>query len=87
MLGEVLSQIQPTTLRQATLFAAAMLALNTAIVVHYLLEISKAQGLSEKQLNFLADVVFRNWDKLDEFDIMALRELGITMNEGHPEVP
>jgi len=84
MLNEVMSQLQPTTLRQATLLAAAMLALNTVFVVHYLLQISKAQGLTETQFNFLADIVARNMDKLDEFDIIALRELKIFQE--HPEV-
>lgn len=76
-----LDQYRSVSLENAPKLAAAVTGLNAIIMIRFLLQISKKQHLSTKQGKFLADFVERNSDRLEEFDIIALRELGMLNTE------
>jgi hypothetical protein len=65
------------SLEDAPKLAALMTGFNAIVMIRFLLQISKGQHQSMKQAKFLADFVERNHDRLEEFDIIALRELGL----------
>lgn len=52
---------------------AAAVAIHGIVLAHYIL----STGKTAEQARFLADIVSRNVDNLEEFDLIALRELGI----------
>lgn len=57
--------------------AAALSIAQAAMIAYYLLQIEKTVLVNEKRQIFLADIVSRNVDRLEEFDLIALRELGV----------
>lgn len=62
---------------EAMKVAAVFSVAQSVLLAYHLLTTSKVTNLNEKRVEFLFDIVSRNTDKLEEFDIIALRELGL----------
>lgn len=65
------------TVSQSLMVTAAIFAVQSGGMVHYLLKVAKVMETNEERANFLLDIVSRNMEHLEEFDIIALRELGM----------
>lgn len=65
------------TPRQALKITAALTFANGTALALFLLKIEKTVGITETRFNYLADIVSRNLDELEDFDIIALTELGM----------
>lgn len=62
---------------KATKFIAGAVFLQGAIVAYQLLNTSKVTDLNEKRLEYVCDIIGRNIEQLDEFDLIALNQLGL----------
>lgn len=62
---------------KAVKVAAIATLAQSAVLAYFLLDASKAAEVNEKRFLYMHDIVSRHMDKLEEFDIIALRELGL----------
>lgn len=77
MFNAGVSNIKTITPSQAMKLAAAGAAIQGLMLAAHLLKISKVTDETEKQFLFLADIVQRNMEHLEEFDLIALRDMGM----------
>lgn len=62
---------------EALMVSAGVLAIQSGAMVIHLARIARVGIEYEKQSKFLLDIVRRNTEHLEEFDLIALREMGM----------
>jgi hypothetical protein len=62
---------------EALMVSAGVLAIQSGAMVFHLVRIAKVGIEYEKRSKFLLDIVQRNTEHLEEFDLIALRDMGM----------
>lgn len=62
---------------KALRLVAGLTVVQAVAIAYQLLQVEEAVTANEKRQVFLLDIVRRNYDRLEEFDLIALRELGL----------
>lgn len=62
---------------KALKIAAGVIVVQSLMVAYELVKISNVTDINEKRARFLFDFAARNTAQLEEFDIIALSELGL----------
>lgn len=66
---------------QALKISAGISLFQAAMTAHWMFKTAKVIEKTEKQWNFMADIISRNLDNLNEFDIIALKDLGVLVDQ------
>lgn len=69
------------TPKAALRLVAALSLANGLFMARFLLDVEKTMTLTTRRAEFLADIVQRNFDRLEDFDLIALKQLGILREE------